>query len=372
MSSLKSKPSGSSSEKSGRLNYIDWMRGLAAVIMLQGHTFHSFLRNDLRGESPYVLSQFVGGLPPAVFLFLTGVTLAFRMDGAERKNLPMRQRFFGAWNRAFYLISIAFLFRFQLWLFAWPNNSWTDIFRVDILNCMALSVALLSAMVVFRTVDRIRLCAVLGLAIAAASPIASAIDYSLVPPIVKQYLAPDTLFFGFFPWAAFLAFGMSFGSIIRTVPDENMDRVMQWSAIFGAALIMGARYFADLPYSLYTKSDFWINSPALILIKLGVMLWIMTFAFLWTRYVSSPGWSWIRQLGTTSLLVYWVHVELVYGRWFWPWKENLDVLQTVIVSVGIILLMLLLSVLSTKKWSARRASFGWYPFVSSRQPQRAD
>jgi hypothetical protein len=237
---------------------------------------------------------------------------------------------------------------------------------------MALSVALLSAMVVFRTVDRIRLCAVLGLAIAAASPIASAIDYSLVPPIVKQYLAPDTLFFGFFPWAAFLAFGMSFGSIIRTVPDENMDRVMQWSAIFGAALIMGARYFADLPYSLYTKSDFWLNSPALILIKLGVMLWIMTFAFLWTRYVASPGWSWIRQLGTTSLLVYWVHVELVYGRWFWLWKENLDVLQTVIVSVGIILLMLLLSVLSTKRWSARRASFGWYPFIASRQPQRAD
>ena len=111
MSLTKSKSSGPSSDKSGRLNYIDWMRGLAAVIMLQGHTFHSFLRPDLRGDSPYVLSQFVGGLPPAVFLFLTGVTLAFRMDGAERKNLPMLQRFTGAWNRAFYLIGIAFLFR---------------------------------------------------------------------------------------------------------------------------------------------------------------------------------------------------------------------------------------------------------------------
>ena len=237
---------------------------------------------------------------------------------------------------------------------------------------MALSVAVFSVMVVFRTMDRIRLCAVLGLAIAAASPIVTSIDWRLAPPILKQYLAPDTLFFGFFPWAAFFAFGMSYGSIIRSVADENMDRVMQWTALAGGGLIVGARYFADLPYSLYAKSEFWLDSPALILIKLGVMFWILTFAFLWTRYLASPGWSWIRQLGTTSLLVYWVHVELVYGRWLWPWKENLDVPRTVFASAAIILLMLVLSVMSTKRWSARRASFDWYPFIASRLPQRAD
>ena len=51
----------------------------------------------------------------------------------------------------------------------------------------------------------------------------------------------------------------------------------------------------------------------------------MAFAFLWTRYATRDGWSWVRQFGTTSLLVYWVHIELVYGRWLWFWKTALDV-----------------------------------------------
>ena len=71
-----------------RLEYLDWVRGLGAVIMLQGHVFHSFLRPELKTTGAYTLSQFVGGMPPALFLFLTGVTLAFLMDSTERKGMP--------------------------------------------------------------------------------------------------------------------------------------------------------------------------------------------------------------------------------------------------------------------------------------------
>jgi hypothetical protein len=61
----------------------------------------------------------------------------------------------------------------------------------------------------------------------------------------------------------------------------------------------------------------------------------------------------VRQFGTTSLLVYWVHVELVYGRWLWFWKENLTAAQAALVALSVILLMLGLSVLKTR-WLARR------------------
>ena len=50
----------------GRLAFIDWTRGMAATMMLQGHVFHSFARNDLREGGPYAISQFLGGLAPAV------------------------------------------------------------------------------------------------------------------------------------------------------------------------------------------------------------------------------------------------------------------------------------------------------------------
>src|SRR3954464_1248457 len=110
-------------DSSARLRYLDWARGVAALIMLQGHVFHSFTRTDLRGGGPYVLSQFLGGLAPAVFLFLTGVTMAFRMDTDERRGMPPWKRVLHALGRSRYLLILAFLFRLQLWVFsaAWSS-----------------------------------------------------------------------------------------------------------------------------------------------------------------------------------------------------------------------------------------------------------
>src|SRR5215212_3923366 len=98
-------------DKTARLRYLDWARGLGALIMLQGHTVHSFTRPDLRGQGPFVLSQFIGGMPPAIFIFLTGVTMAFRMDSDERKGMRPRARVLHALGRARYLLLIAMLIR---------------------------------------------------------------------------------------------------------------------------------------------------------------------------------------------------------------------------------------------------------------------
>src|ERR1039457_3137681 len=98
-----------------RLEYLDWVRGIGAVIMLQGHVFHSFLRPELKTTRAYTLSQFVGGMPPALFLFLTGVTLAFLMDSIERKGMTPRERVRQSLRRAGYLFFLAFAFRLQLW-----------------------------------------------------------------------------------------------------------------------------------------------------------------------------------------------------------------------------------------------------------------
>jgi uncharacterized membrane protein len=329
-----------------RLQYLDWVRGLGAVIMLQGHAFDSFLKSDLRGGGAYIYSQFVGGMPPAIFLFLTGVTLAFLMDSTERKGLGGGARVWASLRRAGYLFAIAFAFRAQMIVTGWPAP-WKDLFKVDILNCMGFAIAVLSPMALFRTVERVRLCAALGAAIAFASPLISLIPWAGAPATLRLYIAPDYHAFSFFPWAAYLAFGMSAGSIIRTMPHEATERAMQWAALCGGALIFACQYFSSLPYSIYTNSEYWLNSPAQILTKLGVTLLIVAFAYLWTRYATRDGWSWVRQFGTTSLLVYWVHIELVYGRWLAFWKVGLNVGQTVAAAIALIVAMLLLSAVRT-------------------------
>ena len=57
----------------------------------------------------------------------------------------------------------------------------------------------------------------------------------------------------------------------------------------GRGLIVACQYFAHQPYSVYAKSDFWLNSPAQVLSKVGVILLMLALAFLWTRYGARDG-----------------------------------------------------------------------------------
>lgn len=341
---------------SQRLPWLDWVRGIAAVTMLQGHVFQSFLRDDLRGGGPYVMSQFVGGMPPAVFLFLLGITFAFLMDSQERRGFSAGRRMFAAVKRSGYLFAAAFAFRLQLWLFSIDKSPWTDLFRVDILNCMGLALLVFSVMSIFRTVERIRLCAILGVAVAAGAPLVSNINWTGVPEIVQNYIKPNYSFFGFFPWASFVAFGMSFGSILRLQKPADMPFTMQWVGWGGLALAFAAYALSNIPSSIYSNSEFWLNGPALIFIKTGAVLILIAFAWLWNLRIASTDWSWVRQFGLTSLLVYWVHIELVYGRWFGFLKDQLTVGQTVFAAVLTIVLMLSLSLLRTN-WATVKAYF---------------
>jgi len=329
--------------------------------MLQGHVFHSFLKPELRQGGAYVLSQFVGGMPPAIFLFLTGATLAFLMDSTERKGLTPLERVSTAFRRAGYLFLLAFAFRLQLWVFGWPEP-WTDLLRVDILNCMGMAIAAMSIMALLRTAERARWCAVAGLAIALASPVVSQMGWLGGPSVVRNYIFPDYGSFSFFPWGAYLAFGMSVGSVIRIIPKEATGRAMRWAAVAGGVLILVSQYAASLPYSIYPKSEFWLNSPAQVLTKQGVVFLMLAGAFLWTRYVSKGGWSWVRQLGITSLLVYWVHIELVYGRWLWFFKNGLTVPEAVLTALLVILLMVAISTIKTYRERVAMAltAMGWW------------
>jgi len=351
-----------------RLTFLDWTRGAAVVMMLQGHVFHSFAKPDLRTDGPFTLSQFIGGLGPAVFLVLTGITLAFLMDKRERQGLGPMARWKAALRRAGYLFSLAFLFRLQLWIFAFPGSPWTDLFKVDILNCMGFAIALMSIMAIFTTADRVRLCAGLGVAIAVLSPLVSSLDWSWMPARISNYIVPNYQYFAFFPWASFIAFGLSIGSLLRLAKPEHMGRIMQWGTLGGLVLIVGGQYFSNVPYSLYPKSEFWLNSPGLIVIKLGVVMVAIAFAFLWTEHAVGSSWSWIRQLGTTSLLVYWVHIELVYGRWFGATHESLNNVECAFWAAAVIALMVGLSVLRTR-WSSIRPALAAY-FSIGNSPRR--
>jgi uncharacterized membrane protein len=342
--------------RSERLGFIDWTRGAATLVMLQGHVWESFTHKDLRDTGVYMMSQFPGGVAPAVFLFLSGVTLAFLIDSRQQKGANAPGRAMAALRRAGYLGGLALLFRFQMWAFYWPNSPWKDLLRVDILNCMAAACVMLAPVALFGRMGRIRGAMLVTFLIAFGAPFMSDWKADAPESLMRMYLAPDYGAFALFPWGTFVAFGMACGTVFRSVSEEGRENLMQWAGWAGFAIAFAGQYVSNLPYNIYPNSEFWLDSPCLTFIKVGVILMVSAFGFFWNQWIpriragagAGPRFSIPRQLGQTSLLIYWVHIELVYGRWAEPFKAKTPLFETALCALTVIALMLALSVGKTK------------------------
>jgi uncharacterized membrane protein len=334
------------------------MRGLAVVIMIQCHVFNSLARMDVRDGGPYVLSQFIGGMAAPLFLFMAGMTTAFHMDSLERRETVALRRWLVSLRHAGYILGIAFLFRFTNWAASFPNAHTSELTKVDILNCMGLAMVVFSVASLFGHNGRLRFAVAGAALIAALAPLVANLDWGSTPGIVHEYLAAGNNSgrgrFAFFPCAAYLGFGIAAGAIVRRAAAERMERVMQWSVLIGFTLVFVAQYFSNIPYSIYPKSNFWSDSPALIFIRTGISLLLLAGSYLWTEFAAGPRWSWMQCLGKNSLMVYWVHVMLVYGTWVNAIKRTLSVPMAVLATLIVILMMIVLSVLWLG-WKARRA-----------------
>src|SRR3974390_3008214 len=71
-----------------RLAYIDWMRGLACLLMFQTHCYDAWLGGALRQSRFLMYSQLGGTFPAPLFLFLAGISFALVTEKLRQKNLP--------------------------------------------------------------------------------------------------------------------------------------------------------------------------------------------------------------------------------------------------------------------------------------------
>src|ERR1035441_5825593 len=74
-----------------RLAYIDWMRGLACLLMFQTHCYDSWLTPQARQSRFFMYSQLGGTFPAPLFLFLAGMSFALVTEKLWRKDLPAAQ-----------------------------------------------------------------------------------------------------------------------------------------------------------------------------------------------------------------------------------------------------------------------------------------
>jgi len=129
--------------------------------------------------------------------------------------------------------------------------------------------------------------------------------------------APQPWLFPIFPWTAFAFAGLAVGFLLQTTTAKAREATaFLCLGGVGVVLIEFSRWLDSLSFQLYPTYDYWHTSPEFFLIRLGMLMVIMTASYAWCRWgLATWGFSPIIQLGQASLLVYWVHIEFVYGKY---------------------------------------------------------
>ena len=357
-----------------RLAYIDWMRGLACVLMFQTHCYDSWMSSEAKRSSSLIgWSRLGGTLPAPLFIFLAGVSCALVTEKLREKGIARNAVAKQTILRGTEIFGMGLLFRGQEFAFGYPWSPWTDLLRVDVLNILGLSMMLLGVLC-WMTGDgavvaaRIRTL-VAGLFAAvivamATPPLWTTHRMKFLPWPIESYIngvhifkQPQPWLFPLFPWSAFAFAGLAVGFFLFS--DFAKRREELTFAMLGAAGI-AACYLSVLFDSsrvrLYAVYDYWHSNPNFLLMRCGILLMILLLVYVWCRWgLAQKGFSPIIQLGNTSLLVYWVHIEFVYGRFSILPKGQCSTLKATGGLITIFLAMLVLSLLRTnwKKWRFR-------------------
>lgn len=292
----------------GRLLALDWLRGLAVLVMMECHVFNALLAPQYRPARWFSALTWLNGLVAPAFLLVSGAVLSLNLQkhwsdvvggGASGRKL---------WRRVGQIFVVAYLLHLPtplLWQFFGPRGPhlvelWT---KMDILQCVAGSLALVLALVTVTRWPELHRWVCVGLGVAAAVSVAAVARWAegtWVPNWLLNYLWPTGVGkFPLVPWAAFPLLGAWLGPAVFV--ETSTARQCIRALVAGIAFIIAGKFMVSTqPYD-----------AAFVFSRLGWVL-IGLAACCWLRE-SGRGTGWLLQFGQFSLWSYTVHLIIVYG-----------------------------------------------------------
>jgi len=167
---------------------------------------------------------------------------------------------------------------------------------------------------------------------------------------VHTFNQPQPWLFPLFPWVAFAFVGLAVGFFLFTNFAKRSE-ILAFAALGGTGILACALsiFFDASSIRLYAVYDYWHSGPNFFLMRCGILLVILTLTYAWCRWgFAQKGFSPMIQLGKTSLLVYWVHIEFVYGRFSILPKGQCSIAKASAGLLTIFLAMLALSLVRTR------------------------
>lgn len=343
-------------QQSHRIQHLDFMRGLAVIVMVIGHSIDAVLSQEARATEAFRLYDGVRGFTAPMFLFISGYALAVvtlrrwqefvAFGPAARKRLA----------RMVMLLGLGYALHFPFFsltkiLHDTTAREFAQMFQVDILHCLSMTIILLQIlMIAGRTPGRyVLLSSVFGGVVLFAAPVLWGMDAAThLSPVLAPYVNQTVpSLFPLFPFSVYLVAGNVVGLLHQRARMEGRESEFLFRVLVAGISAVGFGLLAGiLPVRLYPEHDFWKASPGMVLLRIGVIAGL-TSLFFRVRQLPERLNAQLAVLGRASLTVYVLHLVLVYGSAANPGLytilgQTLPSYAAIAVAAGVVALMITL------------------------------
>ncbi|MGQ9818976.1 MAG: heparan-alpha-glucosaminide N-acetyltransferase domain-containing protein [Candidatus Kapaibacteriales bacterium] len=320
-------------EKSERLFTFDFLRVIAMMMMVIGHSFFDLVNPDFYNISkfPWNFWNFLRGLTAPIFLFVSGFVQIYANKRDESGKLPhsiLHRRIRTAILLLFIGYALNFPVRKMFEIFFVDRSFLHNFYQVNILQLFGV-ILLLTILFYHLTRNNIVLGIIsgaFGFLVLALNTWVHLVDWdNILPSFLASYLSLKSgSYFTFFPFASFFFFGVAFGAYIQRFPFENRYLMIQHKAFnlglillpIGLLLFMGINTL-NLPFYDVEKGNVGMS-----IIRLSKVLLLLSFiTFLYQKYSLMQNLNrYTTILGRNALFVYVFHLLILYGL---PWYGGL-------------------------------------------------
>lgn len=323
-------------KQSQRLEHLDLMRVIAMMMMILGHSFFDLVRPNLYSVTnfPWNIWEFLRGLTAPIFLFISGTVQVFankRIEGKVSNEIVTKRI-----KTALLLIFLGYFLNFPVQkafhIFFVNKTTLIPFLQVNILQLIGFTLIWLLVYFIFTKNNR-KLGVIsffTGIIIFTLTPFVHLIDwYQYLPISIAPYFSLNKgSYFPIFPFSGFLFLGAAFGTYLEQFPLHNRAKVIiKKGLLFGLiSLLLGIPlYFIidslHLPFYVPNKGN-----PGMSVIRLSLVLILLSVLVAFyekflnkIQFVKSSA----RTLGKNALIVYIVHIVILYGL---PWYPGLATL----------------------------------------------
>lgn len=315
---------------SRRVEFIDLLRGWAVIVMIETHVVNATLTAGIASSGFFQYVKFINGLVAPSFLFASGLAYAVTTHRKATEYLRFGTPLFKQIGRLLFILGIGYMlhlpqFSLSALLSGTTAGQWKEFFQADVLHCIAVSLLLLQVflLIVRSELQLYRIALIMAAGVLFATPLMWGVDFhERIPWIAASYLnGLHHSLFPLFPWLVFLFAGAVVGySYIQAreapaLPDGRPTEVLMMRGVvgWGITLMVLSVLIEPLASRVYPTYDYWRYSPSFVMLRLGIVMLLCALMFWWEQQRGVRTGSPITLIGRESLIVYVVHLMLIYG-----------------------------------------------------------